>query len=101
MLMGPVSAQPSIGSSESLLSIRLASLGLRWTQDMDRVGDFWGSLNNGNKMRIYGTVFLGPDVEHQVKIAWDQFGMTGPWDTFRSRDQIGDTIFVEYQYNFK
>ena len=101
MLAAPVAAQPTVGSSESLISARLANIGLRWTQDVNQFNDFWESANNNNGMRLWGTAFIGPTTEHQVKIAWDQAGMTGPWDTFRSRDDIGDTIFVEYQYNFE
>lgn len=106
MLAAPVAAQPlsdipTAGSSSSLFSARMANMGLRWTQDVDQFGDFWESANNNNGMRLYGTAFLGTTREHQVQIAWDQAGMTGPWDTFRSRDDIGDTIFVEYQYNFE
>jgi hypothetical protein len=100
LLLTSVSASADDGFAPSQeFALTMENLGLRWTQDADQISDMWTSPNSGNAMRLFGTVNVGSR-QHQVQVAWDQSGMTGPWDTFRSRDSVGDQVYVEYQYNF-
>ena len=90
---------PLMAESESSFGIKMKSAGFRWMQNVDQLNDFWGSTNNGNYARVFGTAYVGSK-SHQLTAGYQQNSLSAPWDIFQGRDNIGDTILIEYQYNF-
>jgi len=83
----------------SSFGLKMKDAGIRWMQDMDQIGNFWGSENNANYVRVFGTAYVGSK-SHEVRMAYQQNDLSAPWDVFQGRNQVGDTAFVEYVYNF-
>ena len=90
---------PLMAESESSFGMKMKSEGFRWMQNADQLGDFWGSENNGNYARVFGTAYIGSE-SHQLTAAFQQNDLSGPWDVFQGRDSVGDRFLVEYQFNF-
>jgi hypothetical protein len=84
-------------ASESF-ALKMKDAGIRWTHDADNVGNFMSTPTN--QMRLYTTAYVGSKA-HEVRVAWDQTNLAAPWDTFRARDAVSETVFMQYQYNFK
>jgi hypothetical protein len=84
-------------ASESF-ALKMKDAGIRWTHDADNVGNFMSTPTN--QMRLYTTAYVGSK-SHEVRVAWDQTNLSSPWDTFRARDAVGETVFMQYQYNFE
>jgi hypothetical protein len=94
-----LSAPLMAADHDSSFGLKMKSAGFRWNQDMDQFSDFWGSENNNNYARVFGTAYVGSKT-HEVTAAYQQNSLSAPWDVFQGRDQIGDALFIEYQYNF-
>ncbi len=93
------SAPTMAADHDSAFGLKMKSAGFRWNQDMDQFGEFWSGQNNNNYARVFGTAYVGSK-SHQITAALQQNDLSAPWDVFQGRDQIGDALFVEYQYNF-
>lgn len=87
---------PSQASEAFILKMKDA--GIRWTHDADNMGNFMSAPTN--QMRLYTTAYVGSE-SHELRVAWDQTNLAAPWDTFRSRNSVSETVFMQYQYNFK
>ena len=94
-----MSAPLMAADHDSSFGLKMKSAGLRWNQDMDQFGEFWSGQNNNNYARVFATAYVGSKT-HQLTGAYQQNDLSAPWDVFQGRDQIGDALFVEYQYNF-
>jgi len=95
-----MSAPLMAADHDSGFALKMKSAGFRWNQDMDQFGEFWSGQNNNNYARVFGTAYVGSKA-HQLTAAYQQNDLSAPWDVFQGRDQIGDALFVEYQYNFE
>lgn len=92
-------ATPAMAEEDTLFMVKMKNMGMRWTQDTDNLGNFWGSTANQNGLRLFTTTYVGSE-SHQIGVMYEQNNIGAAWDIFNSRDQINEQVMVEYQYNF-